>query len=166
VIRTATPADLPALRALQSLLPAASPQLLTTALYGPGAVVVSVDEPAGSNAATDRSNAVASGDATPTDAAAAGVPAGYVLAMNGPETAHIAELVVAPAHRREGRGRRLLAAALGRLRGTDATSVELAVKPDNDAARRLYEAFGFEEKTRIAEYYEDGDTAVLMRRPL
>ncbi len=134
---------MPVLRALQSLLPASSPQLLTTALRGPGVVLASVDGP----------------DDT-------GVPVGYILAMNGPETAHVAELVVAPSHRREGRGRRLLAAALARLRETEATSVELAVEPGNDAARRLYEEFGFEEKTRIESYYDDGGPAVLMRRPL
>jgi ribosomal-protein-alanine N-acetyltransferase len=137
-------------------------------------VLVSIDRPTDG----DLPGAPASGDAPGLPAAVASdnasqgsadddsVPVGYVIAMTGPETAHIAELVVAPSHRRSGRGRRLLAGALDRLRETGATSVELAVEPDNDAARRLYEAFGFEEKTRVTEYYEDGGTAVLMRRPL
>ncbi|NHN47100.1 GNAT family N-acetyltransferase [Halostella sp. JP-L12] len=148
MIRAATPADLPALRALQSLLPETAPELLLASIDGPGIVLVSVgDESVG-----------------PLDDAH-GLPVGYVLATVGPETAHIAELVVAPARRREGRGRRLLAAALARLRATDATRVELAVNPDNDTARRLYESFGFEEMRREAEYYESGP-AVLLSRPL
>lgn len=167
MIRAATPADLPVVRALQSLLPAASFQLLTTALHGPGVVLVSIDEAASGDAVSDLPGTPASGGgAARIDTGASGVPVGYVLAMTGPETAHIAELVVAPSHRRSGRGRRLLAGALDRLRETGATSVELAVELDNDAARRLYEAFGFEEKTRVTEYYENGGTAVLMRRPL
>lgn len=147
MIRAAAPADRPVLRTLQSLLPEASPALLTAAVDGPGLVLVSVDERAEEFTETRP-------------------PVGYVLATTGPETAHVAEIVVAPAFRREGRGRRLLAAALARLRETDATAVELAVEPGNEAARRLYESFGFVETERVAEYYEDGGAAVRMRRPL
>lgn len=143
MIRAATPADLPALRALQSLLPETAPKLLVTAIDGPGIVSVSVD------------GTTVGGD---------GLPVGYVLVTTSPETAHVAEIVVAPDHRREGRARRLLAAALARLRKTDATRVELAVEPDNNAARRLYGSLGFEDVRREEEYYGD-EPAVLMARP-
>ena len=171
MIRAAAPADLPALRALQSLLPETAPELLLAAIDGPGIVLVSVD---GTSAGDGRGDAMVGGGVdTPVEAGADsplgtdadGLPVGYVLATTGPETAHVAELVVAPAHRREGRGRRLLTAALARLRETGAARVELAVAPDNDAARRLYESVGFEESRREEGYYEDGP-AVLMARAL
>ena len=169
MIRAAAPADLPALRALQSLLPETAPELLTASIDGPGTVLVSVDEP--SAAAGSGGPAVGDGvdPALGTEAAglsdADGLPVGYLLATTGPETAHVAELVVAPAYRREGRGRRLLTAALARLQETDAARVELAVAPGNDAARGLYESLGFAEIRREEGYYEDGP-AVLMARPL
>ena len=144
MIRTATSADLPALRALQSLLPETAPKLLVSAIDGLGIVLVATDE---------------------TSAGSGGLPVGYVLVTTGPETAHVAEIVVAPDYRREGRARRLLTAALARLRETDARRGELAVEPDNHAARRLYESFGFEDVRREEEYYGD-EPAVLMARPL
>jgi len=148
VIRPASPADLPVLRALQSLLLESSPQLLSAAVDGPGVVLVSVpNAPA------------AAPDATAT-------PVGYLLATTGPDPAQVAELVVAPAYRRQGRGRRLLAAALGRLRESGATAVELAVEPDNGAARELYAGLGFEEHERVEAYYDDGGSALLLRRSL
>ncbi|WP_121820401.1 GNAT family N-acetyltransferase [Halostella salina] len=148
MIRAATAADLPVLGVLQSLLPESSPKLLAASIDGPGVVLVSVP------------------DAPAADPGATGTPVGYLLATTGPDPAHLAELVVAPAYRREGRGRRLLAAALPRLRDAGATAVEIAVEPDNDAARTLYAEFGFEERERVDGYYENGGTAVLLRRSL
>lgn len=165
MIRAATPADLPALRALQSLLPETAPELLLAAIDGPGIVLVSVDETSAARGGDDASVEGGTGPGLSVGADGDGLPVGYVLATAGPEAAHVAELVVAPAHRREGRGHRLLTAALARLRETDATRVELAVAPDNDAARRLYESFGFAETRREEDYYEDGP-AVLLSRPL
>jgi ribosomal-protein-alanine N-acetyltransferase len=66
--------------------------------------------------------------------------------------AHLAELVVAPAHRREGRGGELLDTLRSRVEG----SVTLAVGPENDAALALYRSRGFEPVRRLPDYFERG----------
>ncbi|WP_135821430.1 GNAT family N-acetyltransferase [Halostella litorea] len=148
MIRPVSPDDLPALLALQSLLPESSPPLLTTVIDGPGVVLVSVP-----------ADPAAAANATAT-------PVGYVLATTGSDPAHVAELVVAPAYRRQGRGRRLLAAALARLRDAGCDVAEIAVEPDNDAARDLYAEFGFEQRERVEDHYDGGGAALLLRRSL
>ena len=50
---------------------------------------------------------------------------------------------VSPTQRRAGIAAKLVQAIVGWARETDATTVELWVTRDNDAAERLYEAAGF-----------------------
>jgi len=139
VIRPATPADRPALTRLQSHLPEPSPGLLASALddtaLTPATVLVSVAE---------------------SD------PVGYLLAVPGDGTVYVAELVVAPDHRREGRASALLSACAESVDDEDA-SLTVTVAPDNAAARALYERCGFEKKRRLPGFFEDGP-AVLYRR--
>jgi ribosomal-protein-alanine N-acetyltransferase len=141
VIRDATPADAPALAQLQSFLPEPSPDLLEGALdtgaVTPATALVSV-----------------------ADAGARRRPVGYLLAVPG-TAVYVAELVVAPDHRREGRARALLEACAARA-GTDAT-LTVTVAPDNEAARSLYRACGFERDERLPGFFEGGD-AVRYRR--
>ncbi|MFC7115982.1 GNAT family N-acetyltransferase [Natronoarchaeum sp. GCM10025703] len=80
------------------------------------------------------------------------------------ESAYLAELVVAPDARREGRASALLAATMARLPDR-VTTLSLAVSPDNDAARSLYEDAGFHVVDVDPEYY-DGDPALLLARTL
>jgi len=122
------------LLALQAELPRPSPRLLRAALSGVGTVLVSV--------ADDE-------------------PVGYLLAIPGRRGAHVAELVVAPPYRREGRASALLAAATARL---DADTVTLVVAPDNRGARRCYERAGFEVVERIPDQF-GGDPGLVMERP-
>ncbi|WP_440989048.1 N-acetyltransferase family protein [Haloarchaeobius baliensis] len=127
-VREATPADLPALRALQSLLDAPVQGLFDE--LPPGVTLVSTAD---------------------------GVPVGYSHSFTG-EVAHVAELVVAPAHRREGRGRRLLCAVLVRLRREGCRVAELVVAAENASARALYEELGFEAGETLPGYYgRDGE---------
>ncbi|MFB6176748.1 MAG: GNAT family N-acetyltransferase, partial [Halobaculum sp.] len=130
VIRTGRVDDEPQLRRLQSHLREPSPELLSHAL-SVGTVFVSVV------AETDR-------------------PAGYVLPVAG-DGIHLAELVVDPSFRREGRARRLLRRAI-----TAADDrVTLLVHPDNEAARSLYEQVGFTVVGRRREFYDDADALVM-----
>lgn len=146
MIRAATPADAPALARLQSFLPEPSPALLGSALDDDGAVtpvtalVSTVDACGGSGA---------------------GTPVGYLLAVPGDGTVYVAELVVAPEHRREGRARTLLDACAARA-GGDAT-LTVTVAPDNEVARSLYRACGFEADGRVPDFFDGGD-AVRYRR--
>jgi len=132
-VRDGRPADEPALCALQGLLREPSPSLLSHGLRGGGVLV-------------DEAN---------------GEPVGYVLAVAGGsgDGLHVAELVVDPAHRREGRARRLLSTVVARADGP----VTLLVAADNDAARALYEDLGFHPRGRRPGFY-DGVDAVAMRR--
>ncbi|MFD1646476.1 GNAT family N-acetyltransferase [Haloarchaeobius litoreus] len=128
-VREATRADLPALRALQGLLDAPVPGLFDD--LPPGVTLVSAVD---------------------------GVPVGYIHSFTG-EVAHVAELVVAHAHRREGRARQLFLALLARLRREGCRAVELVVAVENTPARTLYEELGFEERETLVGYYgtEDGE---------
>jgi ribosomal-protein-alanine N-acetyltransferase len=138
VIRRADPGDEPTLRTLQSHLPHRSPRLLEAALDSADARGV----PAPAHAL------VSTGDDDD-------VPVGYLLAAPGDGTTYVAELVVAPDHRREGRARALLDACDGRLTVT--------VDPDDEVARSLYRDCGFEYVRRLPDFF-DGDPAVLLSR--
>ena len=139
MIRTAEAGDRERLRELQTHLREPNPALLAYAVDGPPLVVVSTVD---------------------------GTPVGYLAAFYDGEAGYVAEIVVEPAHRREGRAKRLLAAAFDRLRAAGCSEIRLTVRPDNDAARRLYESLGFEEVGRVADYYEDGSEGLTMGRTL
>lgn len=134
MIRPARAADAATLAALQSHLAAPSPQLLATHA-AVGTCLVSVGDP------RDADTALPPGAS----------PVGYVLAI-GDTNAHIAELVVHPDHRREGRGRALLRGVVARR--DPGTRVTITVAPDNDPARSLYESVGFRQVDRRPEFYE------------
>ena len=134
-IRPGRPADADRIRALQSHLREPSPDLLE---YG-----------------------LAAGDARVS--VADGRVVGYLLPVDAPNRpgVHVAELVVAPAFRREGRARELLRAVLADADGP----VTLQAHPDNDAALALYASCGFEVVERRPNAYADGDALALRREP-
>lgn len=138
VLRGGRPADESVLLALQSHLAEPSPALLRHGLHT-GSVIVSVPD-----------------DPEETPGRVARTPVGYVLPVGG-DGVHVAELVVAPAYRREGRARRLLE----RVLVTTDERVTLLVHPDNHAARALYDDVGFEQVDRRPEFYDDADALVL-----
>lgn len=139
MIRSVRADDRPALRDLQRHLREPNPPLLDYAIDGPPLVLIST---------------------------AGAIPIGYLVAFYGDESGYVAEIVVAPEHRREGRARRLLAGAFDRLRTEGCSQIRLAVHPENDAARALYESMGFEEVDRQDRFYADGSDAVVMERGL
>lgn len=145
MIRLARPADRDRLRDLQTNLREPNPALLAYAIEGPPLVFVSV---------------------TPDADQQAGRPVGYLVAFYDEDTGYVAEIAVAPAHRREGRARDLLGAAFDRLRDEGCSEVRLAVHPEDDPARRLYASLDFEEVGREDEYYDDGSEAIVMNRKL
>jgi ribosomal-protein-alanine N-acetyltransferase len=153
-VRPARPADAPALRRLQSHLREPSPDLLAAA-------VDSLDGPLPSP--FDCRVAVAGGaeGGTRETAGSDGLdptPVGYLLAT-GDDPTHVAELVVAPGHRRVGHGRALLASLLGDR--PDGRRVTLTVAPDNDAALALYETLGFAVVGEDPDAFDEGPGLVL-----
>lgn len=164
-VRTATVADAPAVRALQSLLPEPAPELLAVGLTA-GDVLVSTTPTAGLDPD-------AAGDG-PADR-----PVGYLLPIGGGDgdgagsdaadaegaragAVHVAELAVAPDSRREGRASELLRALCRRL-PPDAR-ITLTVESSNRAARACYESLGFEATDRWKGYFESGPAVVYERR--
>jgi ribosomal-protein-alanine N-acetyltransferase len=131
-VRPAWPADRPALSSLQTHLPRPAPALLDAALSGVGTVLVSTAD---------------------------GRAVGYLLAVPGPEVVHVAELVVAPERRREGRASALVRAVAGRFD----RPLRLAVSPDDRAARRCYESLGFAVVRRDPEFFGDEPALVMVR---
>jgi ribosomal-protein-alanine N-acetyltransferase len=97
-------------------------------------------------------------------------PAGFVLSRRAADEAEILSIVIAPGHRRDGLGRALLQAHLGRLAAVGAHRVYLEVEEGNLAAERLYRHFGFREVGRRKNYYPKTDGsrsgAVAMRLDL
>lgn len=81
--------------------------------------------------------------------------------------ADIQTIAVVPEHRGVGLGHSLLEALLDEARARGGDRVFLEVRADNEAARRLYEKFGFLEIDRRVGYYQpDGVDAVVMRLEL
>jgi len=81
--------------------------------------------------------------------------AGFALARTGADEAELLMLAVAPAARRAGVARRLLAAieADAAARGADVLLLEVAA--GNAAARALYAAAGYAPRGRRRGYYRD-----------
>ena len=76
-------------------------------------------------------------------------------------------IVVAPAARRTGLGKRLLNALLSQARETNSAAVFLEVRESNTAARSLYEKTGFQLTGRRKAYYTNPqEDAVLYRLTL
>lgn len=95
---------------------------------------------------------------------------GYIVAdtvpSHGNPLGHVKDIAVHPDCRGEGIGKRLLSRALDALGAQNASSVKLEVRESNDPAIRLYRQFGFEHRKRIPGYYEDGEDALVMVRPV
>ncbi|WP_245998614.1 GNAT family N-acetyltransferase [Halalkalicoccus subterraneus] len=95
---------------------------------------------------------------------------GYVVADSVPNhgrmIGHVKDLAVSPARRGEGIGRRLLSRALSTLGSESVGWVKLEVRDGNEPALALYREFGFELRRRVPRYYADGETALVMVRPI
>jgi ribosomal protein S18 acetylase RimI-like enzyme len=71
------------------------------------------------------------------------VAAVALVSAIGPQTAHLVQLAVAPAHQGAGIGRALLTAAVNTARAAGHTGMSLLVAQDNAPALRLYQQAGF-----------------------
>jgi ribosomal-protein-alanine N-acetyltransferase len=91
--------------------------------------------------------------------------AGFLLLRQAADEAEILTLAVAPACRRQGAARALVAAAIAWAREQGAAKLFLEVDAGNDAALGLYEEAGFARVGRRAAYYAQdaggGDALVL-----
>ncbi|PKQ14701.1 MAG: ribosomal-protein-alanine N-acetyltransferase RimI, partial [Actinobacteria bacterium HGW-Actinobacteria-8] len=80
---------------------------------------------------------------------------------------HLMNLAVAPGRRREGLAKVLMDDFLAEAGTFGAPDAWLEVAVDNEAARGLYEAYGFDVVRVRRKYYQPGDIdALVMRREL
>jgi ribosomal-protein-alanine N-acetyltransferase len=96
-------------------------------------------------------------------------PGGFALARNVVDEAEILSIGVDPRLRRRGLGHSLMDAVLRHLHGERAAMLFLEVDQKNDAARALYERFGFRQVGERPGYYGAGaerSGALVMRRDL
>jgi len=91
---------------------------------------------------------------------------GYLCRWFVADEIHVLNIAVHPAHRGHGIGALLLGEALREAKRGRADAVTLEVRRSNEAARRLYASFEFEEVGVRRNYYGRGEDALIMRRAL
>lgn len=95
---------------------------------------------------------------------AGGKPIGFIMSRLAAGEAEILSVAIAPGWRGRGLSRQLLDLHLRRLAGLGVRAVYLEVGERNAPACRLYRRAGFREVGRRQGYYEDGATALVLRR--
>lgn len=96
-----------------------------------------------------------------------GTVLGYAGLARSRPTADVMTIAVALAGRSRGYGRLLLDWLIGAAGDAGAADLMLEVRADNDAARGLYAAAGFEQVSVRRRYYQpDGVDALVLRRRL
>jgi len=91
---------------------------------------------------------------------------GFILSRVAAGEAEILSVAISPGWRAGGLSRQLLDLHLRRLAGIGIRSVFLEVGAQNVPACRLYRRAGFQKVGRRHGYYEDGATALVLRRDL
>ena len=89
----------------------------------------------------------------------------FVLANTG-NIAHITTIAVAPEHRKRGVAQLLLDHIDKALIAKGLESIVLEVRISNYAAQNLYSNHGYVIIQKLNEYYNDGEDAYLMSKPL
>jgi ribosomal-protein-alanine N-acetyltransferase len=89
---------------------------------------------------------------------------GFIMSRLAAGEAEILSVAIAPTWRGRGLSRQLLDLHLRRLAGLGIRAVYLEVGDHNAPACRLYGRAGFREVGRRQGYYEDGATALVLRR--
>jgi len=98
------------------------------------------------------------------EVAGAAVGDAIVVYRRGFHAARLLSLVVAPTHRGRGVGAALLRHAERAAAQRGCVAMRLEVRVDNRAARRLYQAHGYQTMGTTAGYYEDGSAALRLRK--
>lgn len=103
-------------------------------------------------------------------AGAGGNICGYIVTClrgrRSPDCAELVSIAVDPPMRGKGVASSLMRNTVRRLRLRGAVRFSLMVRVSNEIALRLYERQGFRKLRRVPHYYENGEDAVLMQKPL
>ena len=101
-------------------------------------------------------------------AEAGGPILGYAGWWKAGQEAHLVNLAVGPARRRQGLGRELARRVLEDARALGCTEASLEVRAGNVAAQQLYWSLGFTTAAVRPKYYSDNgeDALILWKNPL
>jgi len=91
---------------------------------------------------------------------------GCAIMKFGEVTAHLYLLVVQPKARNNGIGRALLGWLETSCRTAGIRNVRLELRATNNTARRFYEALGYASVSRVEQYYDQRETALVMAKSL
>lgn len=91
-----------------------------------------------------------------------GYVVGIVVRDDGRPVGHVKDVAVHPDRRGEGIAKGLMERVLTSFATRGVGTVRLEVRTGNEVARGLYRQFGFERAGEVAEYYPDGEDAVVM----
>ncbi len=82
------------------------------------------------------------------------------------ERGHLLKLVVRKGYRRKRVGSSLLKALIYNMEQKGIEEIFLEVRVENPPARKLYQKFGFKDREYMANFYLNGDDALLMTKKL
>lgn len=89
--------------------------------------------------------------------------AGYISAIfEESGLASITSIAVHPNYRRKQIAQKLVSKLIENLKEEGIIKVKLEVRESNEAAKKLYESFGFKFSRIEPKYYEDGEKALVM----
>ena len=92
--------------------------------------------------------------------------AAFAIMHFGDDVAHLNLLAVAPEHRRQGLGRRLVQWLTATAIEAGVFRVNLELRTHNEAARVFYERLGFDQLGIVQGYYQGREAALRMSRRL
>jgi ribosomal protein S18 acetylase RimI-like enzyme len=92
--------------------------------------------------------------------------AAFAIMHFGDDVAHLNLLAVAPEHRRQGLGRRLMQWLTTTAIEAGVFRVNLELRTHNEAARIFYERLGFAQSGIVHGYYQGREAALRMSRRL
>ena len=79
---------------------------------------------------------------------------------------HITSIAVLPTHQRKGLGKFLLSDLIKRSRFLRTNQIHLEVKETNEPAKALYKSMGFKTIAIRSNFYEDGNSALLLTKEI